>query len=142
MKGLIIASLCHDIDHYGLTNAFLQLVEDDIAQLYETSALENHHWTITKMLLDTHVIFTKLSEQGQELLYKEIQKYILATDLSVYFQRRAALLKLLNPKTFSWKNATHRLYIKSLMMTACDFSELSKPFLTAKRITDEVYRMI
>jgi cAMP and cAMP-inhibited cGMP 3',5'-cyclic phosphodiesterase 10 len=140
VKALLIACVCHDIDHVGLTNNFLQLIRDDLALLYETSILENHHWQTTHMLLKDYDIFTNFTEQTTKLFYQEIHKAILATDLALYFESRVRLIRLYNSKTFSWVDHSHRDIIKSIMMNTCDLSGQCKPFLAARRITDCLYR--
>ncbi|XP_044258943.1 cAMP and cAMP-inhibited cGMP 3',5'-cyclic phosphodiesterase 10A-like [Tribolium madens] len=140
VKALLIASLCHDIDHPGFTNNFLQIIKDDITILYEAPALENHHWEVTKMVLNDHDIFPKMTGQERELFHSEIQKAILATDLSTFFQTRVTLAKLYNSKMFNRHNPIHRMNMKAIIMNACDFSGMAKPFLAAKRVVDQLYR--
>ncbi|EKX37593.1 hypothetical protein GUITHDRAFT_144871 [Guillardia theta CCMP2712] len=49
---LITASLCHDVDHPGVTNDLLVKTESDLALLYnDCSVLENHHCTTTFKIL-------------------------------------------------------------------------------------------
>jgi hypothetical protein len=45
---LALAALCHDVDHPGLTNAFLVAASDPIALRYNDKAvLESHHAATT-----------------------------------------------------------------------------------------------
>lgn len=46
-----MAALCHDLDHGGFTNNFLQLTDDTLAQLYDESPLEHHHYRVTMTIL-------------------------------------------------------------------------------------------
>ncbi len=41
---MLLAALCHDLDHPGVTNALLSSCCSDLACLYnDVSVLENHH---------------------------------------------------------------------------------------------------
>lgn len=51
----MIAALCHDIDHQGYTNNFLRIVQDPIAELYEESPLEHHHYFVTLKILGVSI---------------------------------------------------------------------------------------
>ena len=53
--GLLVASLCHDLDHPGRTNSFEINTDSEKALLYnDHSVLENHHaTTLFKILSDT-----------------------------------------------------------------------------------------
>lgn len=139
MKALLVACMCHDLDHVGLTNAFLQLTKHDLACLYRYSTLENHHWQNTKRLLDDHEIFNNFTSDTKKLFYEEIHTAIIATDLAVYFETRADLAPLVFSGALNWKNPSHRIKIKSIMMNACDLSGSCKPYLSAKRVTDNLY---
>lgn len=45
---IALAALCHDVDHPGLTNAFLLTTYDPLALRYnDISILENHHASTT-----------------------------------------------------------------------------------------------
>lgn len=54
--GILIGALCHDIDHPGVTNAFLIASDNDLALLYnDMSVLEHHHAATTfTVRTDTH----------------------------------------------------------------------------------------
>lgn len=139
LKALIIAALCHDIDHGGFTNNFLVDIKDDLVQLYEESFLENHHYRITMTIFNDCEIYSNLSDNIYKLIAKEIKEAILATDLALYFRYRAKLAQICNEGSFDWSNSTHRLFGKAIMMTSCDLSGQCKPFQIAKRITDNLY---
>ena len=48
----MFSAFCHDIDHRGVNNAFLVKYNEPLATLYETSTMENHHWSLTYKLLE------------------------------------------------------------------------------------------
>lgn len=47
----MIAALCHDVDHPGFTNNFLQVTNHVLADLYEESVLENHHYMVAMIII-------------------------------------------------------------------------------------------
>lgn len=51
--GLIVACLCHDLDHRGTNNAFQTKTESPLAILYSTSTMEHHHFDQCVMILNT-----------------------------------------------------------------------------------------
>ena len=41
---LMIAAMCHDLDHRGTNNAFQTKMDSPLAVLYSTSTMEHHHF--------------------------------------------------------------------------------------------------
>lgn len=52
---LIVACLCHDLDHRGTNNSFQIKTSSPLAQLYSTSTLEHHHFDQSLMILNSQV---------------------------------------------------------------------------------------
>jgi hypothetical protein len=51
--GLLLAAICHDLDHPGLNNAYQVRVGSDLAQRYnDRSVLENYHGYVASKLLE------------------------------------------------------------------------------------------
>ena len=48
---LLVACLCHDLDHRGTNNTFQSKVMSPLAVLYSTSTMEHHHLDQCIMLL-------------------------------------------------------------------------------------------
>ena len=105
---LLVACLCHDIDHRGTTNAFqLQSVSDSqnnaclafiailkktpLAQLYssEGSVLERHHFaqTVTILGMDECNIFEQLTRAQYQQVLDNIREIILATDIAAHLRK-------------------------------------------------------
>lgn len=138
-KGLMIAALCHDVDHRGYNNNFIQLTRHYLSSLYESSPLENHHFAITKLILQECGMFKYIKPAMFEELLAEIYECIIATDLSLYFQGKMELKRIADEKTFTFKDPDHRRLVKSLMMSACDLSGQTKPMSICQKITEDVY---
>lgn len=90
---LLIASICHDIDHPGRTNAFLCNVGHELAIMYNDSAvLENHHSATTfKVTCQSPEaknvnIFQNLEPENFKLIRKSVISMILATDMTQHFE--------------------------------------------------------
>lgn len=139
-KAFLVAALCHDLDHRGFTNNFLQLASNPLVELYEESYLENHHYFVTMLLLKNYEIFPAMSPTAFETLSKEIKHCILSTDLAQYFRVRTKLMHVHYEETLDWNNSIHRNLVKSIMMTASDLSGQCKPYHVSKKITDALYR--
>eukprot|EP00439_Symbiodinium_sp_Y106_P084740 s202_g26.t1 len=83
--GLLVAALCHDIDHPGVTNSYLIRLQDDLALRYnDNSVLENHHASVACTLLrdERTAIGSGLAKEEQVVFRKTIIKCILATDMA------------------------------------------------------------
>ena len=48
---MLVASLCHDVDHRGYNNAFFKKFNEPLATLYTNSVMEQHHYATTINLL-------------------------------------------------------------------------------------------
>lgn len=138
-KGLMVAALCHDLDHRGYTNNFIQLTKHYLSTLYESSPLENHHFAVTKMITEQCGMFKDMKESIYNQLMSEIYELIIATDLSLYFQCRMELMRIADEKSFTFKDYNHRRLVKSLVMTECDLCGQTKPLPICQRITEDVY---
>lgn len=85
---LMIACICHDVDHRGTTNTFQIKIQSPLAKLYSTSIMEQHHFNQCIMILHniTNNILINLTQIEYETALTIIEKSILATDLSIHFE--------------------------------------------------------
>jgi len=86
--GVLVASLCHDLDHPGLNNAFQVKANTELAVQYEgLSVLESHHCALTFDLLrdDRCNIGCEMEPASFERLREVIVETILATDMTIHF---------------------------------------------------------
>lgn len=137
---LIIAALCHDLDHRGVNNAFIQRTEHPLAQLYCHSTMEHHHFDQCLMILNTqgNQILSGLSVEEYKTTVKMIKEEILATDLAVYMKRRGEFFDLMKKRQFNWDDPHHKELIMAMMMTACDVSAITKPWPVQQRTAELV----
>ncbi|KAL6490433.1 hypothetical protein MHYP_G00007780 [Metynnis hypsauchen] len=137
---LMIATLSHDLDHRGVNNSFIKRSDHPLAQLYCHSIMEHHHFDQCLMILNSpgSQILSGLSLDEYKTTLKMIEKAILATDLAVYMKRRAEFFELTKNSQFVWEIDCHRDLLRSMLMTACDISAITKPWPVQKRIAELV----
>ncbi|XP_062851102.1 cAMP and cAMP-inhibited cGMP 3',5'-cyclic phosphodiesterase 10A [Trichomycterus rosablanca] len=140
-KGLLIACLCHDLDHRGYSNSYLQKFDHPLAALYSTSTMEQHHFsqTVSILQLERHNIFSNLTSSEYEQVLEIIRKAIIATDLALYFGNRKQLAELLSTGGLDLNNYAHRDRVIGLMMTACDLCSVTKLWPVTRLIANDIY---
>ncbi|CAD5123090.1 DgyrCDS11466 [Dimorphilus gyrociliatus] len=136
MFALLVACLCHDLDHRGTNNAFQSKVESPLAQLYSTSTMEHHHFDQCIMILnsDCNNIFSSLSSQEYRRVVKIIESAILSTDLALYFKKKNQFMELVNKGEQNWGEPSKRDLLRGMMMTACDVAAITKPWEIQKEV--------
>ncbi|XP_030578603.1 cGMP-specific 3',5'-cyclic phosphodiesterase [Archocentrus centrarchus] len=137
---LMIATLCHDLDHRGVNNSYIQRSDHPLAQLYCHSTMEHHHFDQCLMILNSpgNQILSSLSLDEYKATLKMIERAILATDLALYMKRRGEFFELIKNAQFVWEDEHHRDLLRSMLMTACDISAITKPWPVQKRIAELV----
>lgn len=65
-----------------------------------------------------------------------LEDAILATDLAVYFRRRAETFSLISSGHLQWDGGEerHRSLLRGAMMTACDLAAITKPWKIQKQV--------
>ena len=82
---LMLAALCHNLEHGGVTNAYLCNSEDPLARRYnDVSPNENHHCAVAFELLDATGLLRRLPAADARMLRKSMVAAILATDMSTH----------------------------------------------------------
>uniref|UniRef100_A0A667YVS9 Phosphodiesterase n=1 Tax=Myripristis murdjan TaxID=586833 RepID=A0A667YVS9_9TELE len=137
---LMIATLSHDLDHRGVNNSYIQRSDHPLAQLYCHSTMEHHHFDQCLMILNSpgNQILSSLSLDEYKATLKMIERAILATDLALYMKRRGEFFELTKNSQFVWEDEHHRDLLRSMLMTACDISAITKPWPVQKRIAELV----
>ncbi|XP_046885160.1 cAMP and cAMP-inhibited cGMP 3',5'-cyclic phosphodiesterase 10A isoform X4 [Hypomesus transpacificus] len=140
-KGLLIACLCHDLDHRGYSNTYLQKFDHPLAALYSSSTMEQHHFsqTVSILQLEGHNIFSNLTSTEYEQVLEIIRKAIIATDLALYFGNRKQLAEMLTTGSLDLSNHIHRDRVIGLMMTACDLCSVTKLWPITRLTANDIY---
>ncbi|KAK6030623.1 3'5'-cyclic nucleotide phosphodiesterase [Ostertagia ostertagi] len=157
---LLIACLCHDIDHRGTTNAFqLQYrtiightrsrwrisvgSKTPLAQLYssEGSVLERHHYAQTVQILKMSEcnILDQLTRTQYQTVLSHIRDVILATDIAVHLGK-VGRIKAMVEQGYDPLSRDHHYLFMCLLMTSSDLSDQSKDFRNSKAIAENIYR--
>ncbi|XP_075685627.1 dual 3',5'-cyclic-AMP and -GMP phosphodiesterase 11A [Rhinoderma darwinii] len=138
---VLVGCLCHDLDHRGTNNAFQAKSGSALSQLYGTSAtLEHHHFNHAVMILQSegHNIFANLSSQQYSDLMQLLKQSILATDITLYFERRNEFFELVSKGDYNWNVKDHRIIFRSMLMTACDLGAATKPWEISRQVAELV----
>lgn len=81
--GLLVACLCHDLDHRGTNNSFQTKTDSPLAILYTTSTMEHHHFDQCVMILNSegnNIFQVSWQEMGKKYLcVKWFKLYIFVT---------------------------------------------------------------
>ena len=86
IMALLIAAICHDLDHPGNNNAFEVATRSALAVTYsDDTVLERHHCSTALKLLDEHDFMPVMMKNDKVRLRKIITASIMATDMSQHF---------------------------------------------------------
>lgn len=140
MLALLVACLCHDLDHRGTNNSFQTKIESPLATLYTTSTMEHHHFDQCIMILNSegNNIFQSFSTEDYRAVISYIESAILATDLALYFKKKDTFGKLVGTATTNWLEPANKDLLRGMMMTACDISAICKPWEIQKKVAELV----
>ncbi|XP_076275269.1 phosphodiesterase 11 isoform X2 [Rhynchophorus ferrugineus] len=136
---LLIACLCHDLDHRGTNNSFQIKASSPLAQLYSTSTMEHHHFDQCIMILNSpgNQILANMSPEEYSRVIKVLEEAILSTDLAVYFRKRGAFFNIIRDGP-CWTMEEHRDLLRGMLMTVCDLAAITKPWDIEKRVAELV----
>ncbi|EEH60719.1 uncharacterized protein MICPUCDRAFT_4522, partial [Micromonas pusilla CCMP1545] len=127
---LMIAALSHDLDHPGVSNAFLVNAKDTLATVYnDNSVLENSHIACLYSIIHTRQtrgedvanVFAALDDP----LYREVRKIIIATVLHTDMSHHFKMVSQMEPDD--------RQFILNVILHAADISNAVKPFKTYEK---------
>jgi len=140
--GLLVACLCHDLDHRGTNNSYQMATNSPLAKLYSTSTLERHHLNQALIILnlDGNRIFDTLSPVEYSSVLCVIEEAILATDLSLHFAHLGRLKNLSKegPGGLDWANKEKVSITMAALMTASDLGATTKPWKIQRKIAGMV----
>lgn len=89
-KGLLIACLCHDLDHRGYSNTYLQKFDHPLAALYSTSTMEQHHFSQTVSILQVELHYAELYWPSFKLWYSVSNDVICITCFDLFYYLSAS----------------------------------------------------
>ncbi|XP_065181450.1 high affinity cGMP-specific 3',5'-cyclic phosphodiesterase 9A-like [Sycon ciliatum] len=127
---LILAALCHDMQHPGLSNEYLLRTGHEFAQAYKTSPLENHHIACAHKLMSSGIA-NSIPDSEREQLLRDMREYILATDLSNHTGIMTEV-ETITP-IFDIANPSHLRTLCKLVLKCSDVSNECRPQPVASR---------
>ncbi|CRH02466.1 phosphodiesterase gamma, putative [Plasmodium relictum] len=144
MAAFFIASLGHDIGHFGRTNIFLKNCSNFLSIIYnDKSILENYHcsYLFHILLKEENNIFKNESSKTLLTLRQQIIELILATDMSKHIKILAQFrIKSIKIKSYIEKNI---ILCLKMIIKAADLShncvDWSEHYLWVKRLVNEFY---
>ncbi|EIE22231.1 HD-domain/PDEase-like protein, partial [Coccomyxa subellipsoidea C-169] len=152
---LMIAALCHDMDHPGLNNAFLINTRHEYARLYnDNSVLENRHVSLLYTLLadQPHAdVLADMDDARWRDMRKTIINAIIHTDMVHHFPMVAKLnAAAINANVRGteaagadagpgiFKTPEDRHFMLALMLHCADISNAVKPIAIAQKWANRV----
>jgi class 3 adenylate cyclase len=139
---IMIASLCSDIGHQGLTSTYYWGVKShEFTRTYGTiSTLENYHASMCHEIMQNYrdTVFKKLSANTFLDLKNDVKLHILATDINAHKQT-IRKFEDLKPK-FDIKNRNHRMFLLNMILKMADLSDDLREENVGKYWCDALYR--
>lgn len=126
MFAMLMAALCHDVDHRGYNNAFEIMTRSELALRYnDSSPLENHHCARTFELAlnkDECNFFQDLDQGNYNLIRKRMIAGILATDMKHHGQH----VTILKEFEVGESSESQSQFLVEVVLHAAD---ISNPFM-------------
>ncbi|KAL5968128.1 putative 3'5'-cyclic phosphodiesterase pde-5, partial [Taenia solium] len=117
---ILIAALCHDLDHRGTDNSYQRKKGTPLATLYSTSILEHHHFNMTLTILQILMI---------------IKHAILSTDLGRLEASKEVVVDILDKRgAIDWDNKDHRMATVAIALPVADLCSMYKPWEVHKKV--------
>jgi len=140
--GLLVACLCHDVDHRGTNNSFQSLSNSVLAALYssEGSVMERHHFAQSMCILNTDGcnILENLTKQEYTRCLDLLRDNILSTDIAHHLRVLPDMVEMAR-SGYDPASAHHHNLLSSLIMTSSDLSDQTKDWTNSKQIAQLVY---
>lgn len=147
---ILVASLCHDVGHPGVNNAFMVSTSSELALLYnDQSVLENYHTATLFRLLKDHPelnIFSNLPPAKFKEIRKLIIECVIATDPAVHYEYVTKLSSKADSDKVDWnrEDAGERLLLMKAIIKMADISNVAREwdragFEWSRRVTEEFF---
>ncbi|KAJ2218865.1 3',5'-cyclic-nucleotide phosphodiesterase [Coemansia sp. RSA 485] len=162
---LIVASMCHDLGHPGLNNAFMVRARTQLAEIYnDQSVLENFHAACFSMIM-SYFFNEFVAPNGKGTMassgvsaqsafdYEEFRRIavhaILATDMARHFEFigkcRAQYERFMSGSNLPLTGQQHeaeRAQLAASILKCADISNITRPFNVSQRWTRRLNREV
>lgn len=143
---LLVAALCHDLDHPGFNNVYQVNAQTELAVKYnDVSVLENHHASLTFRVLHNKDcdIFEHLNDDQKKEIRRTIISLVLATDMSSHFEHVSKFRHHMETQPFDRNLKEDRQMILNLLLKCGDLSNVARPYHVSdnwsNRVADEFF---
>lgn len=136
---LVIACICHDVNHDGFSNLFNVKAETPLGILYKNqSVMETHHCAITISVLTRPEcnLLSTLNDDEYVTIWNLIIQFILATDMARHFEILKKFNDIYDGGDFTMQHTEDRLMLMQMILKCGDISNVSRPFEQADRWCD------
>ena len=139
-KALIIAGVCHDLDHFGYNNSFTKRFSTPFDTLYTASPMEHHHIRETFRIMSSseNDILHGWPDDDKSKFAFLVKQAILATDQITYFAEKNTLEDIL-ATNYDINNPDHRQSVMNLMMSSSDLVVSAKAREIHRESTEDLY---
>lgn len=123
------AAMIHDVDHPGVTNAFLIAAKSELAIRYNDKAvLENHHccFAFTQLVKEENNFTCNLSVEEFKEFRKIVIDLVLATDLQQHFDLVGSLRTRMASKSINVNNNDDLMLHLKLAIKVSDLGHCAK----------------
>ena len=145
---LLLAALCHDVDHPALNNNYQTNAQTPLSLVYnDSSVLEHHHCSVTFHTLAQHTcnVFASFHHSDYVRARKVVTQGILSTDMAVHFGLVEKLREFVDGREREGRGGEldvghisegQRLVLFCVYLHAADISNPCKRWELHKRWTD------
>ncbi|OQS07397.1 hypothetical protein THRCLA_00592 [Thraustotheca clavata] len=135
-SALLIAALCHDIGHVGLTNQFLVKSGHPLTLEYRNPVLESMHTARTLLLIKKHGFLKNLETKEALRISKTIARCIMYTDVSIHSELLRKTRDIEWPMDFSHLGEEDSFVYCGFLLHTADICNPAKEWPLAQRWTD------
>ena len=137
----IVAAICHDLDHPGLSNAWQNAEGTALSVKYAgESPLEHHHLDRFRDLERKHALLAELSDGDRRRFHEIVAAMILATDMARHGALLAGIAGKLEDETFDpVGDAAGVTTVLALALKCSDVSNQVRPWPVATKWNAAVY---
>ncbi|XP_071043624.1 uncharacterized protein [Parasteatoda tepidariorum] len=141
----VLAAVAHDLDHPGVTQAFLVATSNHLVNLYNNSSvLENHHWRTAVSCLSESGIFSHMEKEKWLDIQKQLRSLILATDITRQKEFLSRFKDYLSSDSLDMQDSQYRHFALQIALKCADLCNPCRPWTISQRwsyqVCQEFYR--
>ena len=138
----MLAAICHDLEHPGLSNVYQVNEKTEYAVRYNNeSPLENHHLEVARALVTQHELLAALSGPEVDEFWTLVRQCILGTDMAKHGTMTKELDDFLGAEGADpLANARVLQLGLSILLKCADISNQARPFSVSQTWNDVVYQ--